>query len=222
MRNPFRVAIPLLFIFCFSCATINIRPYLTVRTNTPYRFKRVFVRSQQDLEYKIIESNFGNPNQPDTVEVQTEIFFDSILIENEKAYYPFTTDQAKGTPRLLYGKHFLHSVIIYQPNRTLFSPVIWSTQLPDLKIKDFSFSIPNTIKKTDTLTILDEKMGRSIFYGFNVKNLTLDKTNFKKCLVIDINRFISGDTLREQVWISKSQGVLLWVKGDGIADRRVF
>jgi hypothetical protein len=206
----------------YSCSTINVGAYLAVKENKPYLFKRVFIRSQQDLVYKILESNFGNPNQADTVEVRPEIVFRSIGIQNETGYYPIATEDSNMAIKMIYGNYFLNSVIINKSNETLLFPVEWTTQLPELTLSNYHVSIPNKLRKKDTITIDAGKMARVVLFGFRLRDIELDSIKFKKCLGIDINRFISGDTLREQVWIDRKEGVLLWKKYDGVTDKRVF
>ena len=204
-----------------SCKSIRIIDYLKIQDNKRETFNGVFIKTADDVHYKIIEQLFGSVSSSDTVIEITEIIYKSINIEGHKAFYAIETiDTIKKNPNI-GPRHFLYSAMLFFKDTTFIAPVFDKEDLNKLRFADFKFKIPPSVTNKDSVVIIDRKK-RMVLYNFHKTSLSIGKNKFTNCLFLDIRDEWHDALYGEKVWVHKKHGVLKWVRSTGRTETRVF
>lgn len=190
------VTIILFSFFSFGfCQNSNIRltEYLYPRGDT--------------MKFNCTYNSFHANGLHDTI----NLVFKKLNIENTIAYCISRTDDVDCRYSELGS--FLGSAMLFRNDSILLAPIQWDKSASKIRLEDFQYFIPPTLRKTDTVLI--KLHDRNIkLTGFINKTLAIQGDKLKNCLKIKIIEEYKGVTYPQYgyVWLNKIYGILKWIR----------
>lgn len=209
------------FLIC-SCSVYKTSKYFQVHENQIERYDGIFIKYQNgDTNYRKIENLFGNVSGNDTILEVTEITYKSYNIDGHKALYAIETKDTSKLNSTIGPLRFLMCAIIFYHDTVYFAPAYKKGDLKNLQFTDFKYKIPPTIRKKDTITVIDGKK-TMLLCNFRKASLIIKNKRIRNCLVFDILNIWPEATFKEKVWLNKKLGLLKWIRTTGRTETRIF
>lgn len=202
--------ISLLFVSCSSIRTID---YFRLTENHIDRFNGFFVKSN-DSTYRMLDRAFGRYRNRDSIYETSDIVYRTINIEGHKAFYALETSDLLQTNPAVGPNHFLYSALIFKDDEVLIAPVHRLKEAKQLRLSDFRFRIPSTLRRKDTVTIQDGHK-KMLLCHFKKESIVIGEKKFKDCLKVELVDIWPSKTYRGYVWLSKEHGILKWIRTTG-------
>jgi hypothetical protein len=210
--KPF-IAFTVIVLFSFSCRSIRTIDYFRLRENQVDRFNGFFVKPN-DSTYRMLDRAFGRAGESDSVFEVSDIVYRTIDIEGHKAFYALETSELLQRNPAVGPKHFLFAALIFKDEEVLVAPAFYLKDVKQLRLADFRYRIPATVKRRDTVTIRDGHK-EIMMCNFRKENIVIAHKKFKDCLKIDLVEVWPAKTNRGYVWLSKEHGILKWIRTTG-------
>ena len=209
-----------------SCKTIKISEYFKVQENQVLKYNSSWVIGNEKITRKVpVPKELDNMPPPmpldnkDTVKYLFNVIYKSVEVDKHKIVYAIEPkDTFKYNPSIGQN-HFLFSAMIFQGDTTYLAPIYKLNEIKDLKFSDFKFYIPPSISKKDSIVIRDRKK-TTILYDFKIKNVEINNLNYDKCLIFNFKDDWPEVIYYGEIWMSKKEGIIKWVRTTGRTETR--
>lgn len=203
----------ILSLLFFSCGSIRTIDYFRLAENQVDRFDGFFVKPNDSI-YRMMDKAFGRYGNRDSVFETYDIAYRTINIEGHKAFYALETSDLLQTNPIVGPKHFLFSALLFKDDEVLIAPVHRLKEVKQLRLSDFRYRIPSSVKRKDTVTIQDGHK-KMLLCQFKKENIVIGQRKFRDCLKVELVVIWPESTSRGYVWLSKEYGILKWIRTTG-------
>lgn len=209
-----------------SCKTIKISEYFKVQENQVQKYNSSWVIGNEKVTRKVpLPKPPDNMppqipfNNTDTVKDVFNVIYKSDIVNNHKIVYAIDPKDTLQNNPSIGQNHFLFSAMIFQGDTTYLAPIYKLNEIGKLKFSDFKNYIPPTISKNDSIIIKD-KTKTTILFDFKIKSLVIDNVTHDKCLTFNLKIDWPEIIYYGEIWISKKDGILKWVRTTGRTEIR--
>jgi hypothetical protein len=197
----------------FSCTSIRTTGYFSLKENQVDRFNGFFVKPD-DPTYRKLDKANGSSGESDTISETSDIVYRTANIEGHKAFYALETGDLLQANPPVGPRHFLSSALIFKDGEVLVAPVHRLKDVKQLRLSDFRYRIPSTVKRKDTITIQSGHK-KILLCQFKKENLVIGQQEFKDCLKLELVEVWPSSINRGYVWLSKEHGIVKWIRTTG-------
>ena len=196
---------------------MKLIPYLQP-TNSKTVYKCSFPKPK-DIVYRGMEKIYGAVSPGDTVFEKVVLFYDSISIQGNIAYYFIDSSDTNKNDPSIGPRHFLSSAMIFSKDSISLASIYKRSDLLSLRFKDFDQRIHSVIKKKDTLKFKDKTLRKAdkqiLLYDFRKESIVINGNKIKNCLSISIAEKWPDTISFGKVWLHKKYGVVKWIRVTG-------
>jgi hypothetical protein len=207
------ISFAIISLLFFSCGSIRTIDYFRLTENHIDRFNGFFVKPN-DSTYRMLDKAFGRYGNRDSIYETSDIVYRTINIEGHKAFYAMETSELLTTNPAVGPKHFLSSALIFKDDEVLIAPAHRLKDVKQLRLSDFRFRIPSSVKRKDTVTIQDGHR-KMLLCQFKKESIVIAQREFRDCLKVELVEIWPKETNRGYVWLSKEHGILKWIRTTG-------
>ena len=209
-----------------SCKTIKISEYFKVQENEVQKYNSSWVIGNENVTIKVpVSKPLENmPSQMlfdnrDTVKDIFNIIYKSVTVNNHKIFYAIEPKDTLQKNPSIGQNHFLFSAMTFQGDTTYLAPIYKLSEIEKLRFTDFKNYIPPTISKNDSIIIKD-RAKKTILYNFKIRSLVINNFTCDQCLTFNLKEDWPEIIYYGEIWISKKDGILKWVRTTGRTEIR--
>ncbi len=209
-----------------SCKTIKISEYFKVQENQVQQYNSSWVIGNEKITRKVSAQkpidNMPAPmlfDKTDTVKELFNVIYKSVFVDNHKIVYAIDPKDTLQNNPSIGQNHFLFSAMNFQGDTTYLAPIYKLNEIGKLKFSDFKNYIPPTISKNDSI-IIRERKKTTILSDFKIKSIVINNLTYDKCLTFIVKEDWPEIIYYGEIWISKKDGIVKWVRTTGRTEIR--